>query len=140
MKTTTGTNHFVDADAAIRYYLPYFEGDINAARKGVQRKLDSDAIFLGAPQRRPNTRVVLHRTEGRYFIEELGTFFERVKEQKIPFERSGADLCVPETPEVQRLLKDYPELVVTASSYLRGTGGTWWLELPGAFPQEAVAS
>lgn len=63
--TTTGTTYFVSLKRAEIYYSAY-----GYPREQVQLKIDNGEIKIGVPQVTPKQRVILHPTEGRYFIED----------------------------------------------------------------------
>lgn len=63
--TTTGTSHFVSLKRAELYYSTY-----GCPREQVKLKVDNREIVIGVPQVTPKQRVILHPTEGRYFIED----------------------------------------------------------------------
>lgn len=67
--TIMGTPYFISRFAAIQYYKPYNYEDTAAA---VDRKIKEGDIHIGKPSSDIyglGGRVVLNRTEGRYFIE-----------------------------------------------------------------------
>lgn len=61
MATRYGTSYFITHAAAERYY-----GD----RETASQKLAAGEIHVGKPDVKPNARLRLDETEGRYFIEE----------------------------------------------------------------------
>ena len=66
---TTGTNHFIDENAALRYYLPYYDGNYRDARFAVENKLKEGEIVIGQPEVRGDEIILVNQKEGRYFIE-----------------------------------------------------------------------
>jgi hypothetical protein len=70
MTTRYGTSHFVDRDAANRYYatMGFTPADVGA-------KLEAGEIHIGPPKADPGSRVMVN-SEGRYEIQDWG---ERVK-------------------------------------------------------------
>lgn len=60
----TGTHHFINEDAAVRYYKPY-----GFDRQDVQRKAVEGEIAYGKPTVRPGERIVLIDGNTRYAIE-----------------------------------------------------------------------
>jgi len=60
-----GTNHFLNADAAVAYYA-----DQGIPAIDVARKLKDGEIAIGKPDAKPGQRVSLIPGEGRYQIEE----------------------------------------------------------------------
>lgn len=63
--TLQGTNHFVSFKRAVLYYSVY-----GYPREQVEQKLQDGEITIGVPQVTQKQRVILHPTEGRYFIED----------------------------------------------------------------------
>ena len=63
--TMHGTCHFVSFQKAVLYYSAY-----GVPLEQVQKKLQDGEITIGVPQVTPKQRVILHPTEGRYFIED----------------------------------------------------------------------
>lgn len=63
--TMHGTSHFVSFQRAVLYYSTY-----GVPLEQVQQKLQDAEITIGVPQVTPKQRVILHPTEGRYFIED----------------------------------------------------------------------
>ena len=63
--TLQGTSHFVSLHRAIIYYSAY-----GYPREQVEQKLRDGEIVIGVPQVLRTQRVILHPTEGRYFIED----------------------------------------------------------------------
>jgi len=61
----SGTNHFVSFRKACLYYSTY-----GFPVEQVEEKLKAGEIVIGAPKVPPTQRVILHPTEGRYFIED----------------------------------------------------------------------
>lgn len=59
------TSHFVSLKRAEIYYSAY-----GYPREQVEQKLQAGDIVIGVPQVTPKQRVILHPTEGRYFIED----------------------------------------------------------------------
>lgn len=65
-----GTSHFVNKDAAIRYYKDY-EGSYADAKRAVESKLAEGSIHIGPPTRlKPGAKVTVIRGEGRYQVTE----------------------------------------------------------------------
>lgn len=67
--TLQGTSHFVSFQRAVIYYSAY-----GVPLEQVERKLQAGEIAIGVPQVTPKQRVILHPTEGRYFIEDRGNY------------------------------------------------------------------
>ena len=63
--TMHGTSHFVSFQKAVIYYSAY-----GVPQAQVEQKLQDGEITIGVPQVTPKQRVILHPTEGRYFIED----------------------------------------------------------------------
>ena len=63
--TMYGTSHFVSLQRAVLYYSAY-----GYPREQVEKKLQDGEITIGVPQVTPKQRVILHPTEGRYYIED----------------------------------------------------------------------
>lgn len=59
-----GTCHFVSIQAAYNYYSVYGYGKLE-----VDQKLAEGDIKIGPPETKGGEKVVLDKTEGRYFIE-----------------------------------------------------------------------
>jgi hypothetical protein len=59
------TSHFVSFQRACLYYSAY-----GVPREQVEQKLQAGEITIGAPKVPQTQRVILHPTEGRYFIED----------------------------------------------------------------------
>lgn len=66
---TVGTSHFVDLNSAVRYYMPYNDGNWRVAKAEVDAKLKAGEIAIGAPEPGEGEIVLLNKREGRYFIE-----------------------------------------------------------------------
>ncbi len=60
----TGTSHFRDYGAAVRYYAN--QGD---DKESVDRRLTAGEITIGRPADRAGEVVLLDRAEGRYFYQ-----------------------------------------------------------------------
>ena len=60
-----GTNHFVSKMDAYAYYNAY-----GFTRFNVDVKINAHEIEIGKPSAKPNQRVLVNKSEGRYFIEE----------------------------------------------------------------------
>lgn len=60
-----GTSHFVSFKRAAIYYSAY-----GVPLEQVEKKLQDGEIAIGVPQVTPKQRVILHPTEGRYYIED----------------------------------------------------------------------
>lgn len=60
-----GTCNFVSLRKAVLYYSAY-----GVPLEQVEQKLQDGEITIGVPQVLPTQRVILHPTEGRYFIED----------------------------------------------------------------------
>ena len=63
--TLQGTSNFVSFQRAVIYYSIY-----GVPLEQVEKKLQAGEIAIGVPQVTPKQRVILHPTEGRYFIED----------------------------------------------------------------------
>lgn len=77
MPNITGTEHFKDRAAAVRYYRAYGEDGAD-----VDAKLKEGAIHLGPPKAPEGAKVYLNNAEGRYMIEEA----EKAKAPPVPTE------------------------------------------------------
>jgi len=66
---SVGTNHFIDETSALRYYLPYYDGNYRDARFAVEQKLKEGEIVIGQPQVGVDEILLVNQQEGRYFIE-----------------------------------------------------------------------
>ncbi|CDX26807.1 Type I restriction-modification system methyltransferase subunit family protein (modular protein) [Mesorhizobium plurifarium] len=65
MPSSFGTNHFVNLDAASRYYEAYGEGGPTS----IKQMIAEGRIAIGPPPCKPDERAILNREEGRYFRE-----------------------------------------------------------------------
>jgi hypothetical protein len=63
MKTRTGTNHFKNLDAAIKYYAVY-----NETRDDVLEKWRNYEICIGPPKIKDKERLTIDN-DGRYWID-----------------------------------------------------------------------
>lgn len=63
---TTGTHHFLNKTAAIKYYRPYCE-DLADTAQTVNQKLKEGSIAIGAPKIKEGEQLKVNE-EGRYFI------------------------------------------------------------------------
>ena len=61
--TITGTSHFSNESAAIRYYSAY-----GYSRQAVRSKIDSGEIQIGEPKTKKGETASLHPKEGRFFL------------------------------------------------------------------------
>ena len=61
---TVGTAHFISKAAAYRYY-----GGQGFSRFDVDNKLSEGEIFVGRPLINHGERVLIDRSEGRFFVE-----------------------------------------------------------------------
>ena len=66
---TVGTNHFIDQNAALRFYLPYYDGNYRDARFAVETKIKEGEIVIGQPEVGTDEIILVNQQEGRYFIE-----------------------------------------------------------------------
>jgi len=62
MKTITGTNHFINFAAALRYYSAY-----GMTQKDVDAKISDLEIVIGAPIVKEGEKLEVNK-EGRYMI------------------------------------------------------------------------
>jgi len=81
MGTRVGTSHFVSRDAAYDYYAQYEVGSYTSSIHGgktrndaalsalLDNKIADGEIHIGAPVVRDGERLLVDRSEGRYFIE-----------------------------------------------------------------------
>ena len=63
-RTSCGTAHFVDWQAAVRYYAPY-----GYDRAAVRRKIEEGEIHLGRPPLKEGERLTIIDEGTRYAIE-----------------------------------------------------------------------
>ena len=68
MITQYGTSHFEDWMAAVRYYKPYENNNLQQSYKAVERKIKEGVIHIGPPEVKPGESISLNEEEGRYFI------------------------------------------------------------------------
>jgi hypothetical protein len=66
-----GTSHFESFVAARRYYH-YYDPSLTPEQlhEWVSNKVTSGEIHIGKPELKPNQKLKLDRSEGRYFIVE----------------------------------------------------------------------